>query len=1064
MLRKRLFIAMLPALISVMLHPAALVADSMPFTWGLAVIRSILQQPGNVVVPLKQWRLDGFREEPGTVRVPYVQRTADHGCIAVMPSVNGLYYPGFVIYDSAGREEIEIRIQGAKRGLAVADADDNREHLYFLPGAVRLRRGEEISLCTATGEGAYRVESIVLMKEKPAAKPLPYDFTDMTASANFRGEHGTAELSWISSWPTRCTVEVQDPAGSTPRTITESSAERNHRVVVRHLSEGKQYKFRLIARTRDGRPVTSPWQDFSMNLVPAPLGTTELGSVRLTIHDPANPDAAGDFPVTSGLPFARGVLGSDRQLRALSPDGREIPLQTRVLAWWPDRSIKWVLLDFQAGAASAGPYSIEYGKRATRKAFPSRLRVIDTEDAVNVSTGRIRFRIDKRGNGLMSRLAPDGGKELLGAKGITLSLTGMDNTLYSAELAPERVKIEESGPMRVTIRMQGHYRARNGRQLFAFDVRLSAFAGEPYLRLTNTWGNDNGGPDFTSIRSLKLTVPLRSAGQQEWRLGTAPQEKGTLDPGASVRLQQHTDNRFTIIGSDGGSPVSGKRAAGWAEWSRGGQRVTLAIRDFWQTYPKDIALTHDGMELDICPPLKPDEYRAAKGTVDEHRLYYYLQNGVYKFRQGMSQTQDIWLGVASSKDTAAAAILDRQTPLRAIAPLAWYARSKVFDHLAPTASSGILADYDKSFALGFEQYWLDRERDREYGMLNFGDWWGERKVDWGNSEYDYQNAFLLQFLRTGIDRYFEAAEQMEWHNRDVDTIHYHADKSRIGGVYHHAIGHTGGYYKVGEIPGNGITVGILTVDHVFNRGHLAYYLLTGDSRSLETALAIADRYDTVDTRAFDFDSCRNAGWHLILTMAAFNATGDPFYLNAARIILERVIDRQTPDGGWDYYRVCVHKDEPQHYGNFGFTVGILLTGLRMYYDATGDEVAAAQIIQGARWMAARLYDPKTGDFRYSSCPSSPPATALSFLLLDGITFTERRTGDPQLRELLIKASRRTLERMNGLDEYSSHWRPEMRSKELGYFVCNALHFLGYVAKLAAEQSMPGARLSDAPKR
>ena len=332
-------------------------------------------------------------------------------------------------------------------------------------------------------------------------------------------------------------------------------------------------------------------------------------------------------------------------------------------------------------------------------------------------------------------------------------------------------------------------------------------------------------------------------------------------------------------------------------------------------------------------------------------------------------------------------------------------------------------------------------------MLNFGDWWGERGVDWGNSEYDTQNAFLLQFLRTGNDRYFVAGEQMEWHNRDVDTIQHHSDASRIGGVYHHAIGHTGGYYAKGEIPGNGIAVGILTVDHVFNQGHLAYYFLTGDSRSLETARAIADRYGLVDTRAFDFNSCRNAGWHLILTIAAYEATGDPYYLNAARIIVERVGERQTPNGGWDYYRVCIHQDEPQHYGNFGFTVGVMLTGLHKYYDATGDERAAAEIIQGARWMAASLYDAKTGGFVYSSCPRSFDASMLTFLLLDGMAFAHERTGDPLLAKVLVDSSNRTLERMIGLDPDAPRRNQDSMGKELGVFICNTPQFIGYVAGL-----------------
>lgn len=108
-------------------------------------------------------------------------------------------------------------------------------------------------------------------------------------------------------------------------------------------------------------------------------------------------------------------------------------------------------------------------------------------------------------------------------------------------------------------------------------------------------------------------------------------------------------------------------------------------------------------------------------------------------------------------------------------------------------------------------------------------------------------------------------------------------------------------------------------------------------------------------------------------------------------------------------------------------------------------------------MEANLYDAKTGDTRFSSCPRSPVSTMLTFLMLDGAAFAHRRTGDPRLRQMLIDSSRRTLQRMNGLDPYSTHWNETRRGQELGIFACNTAHFLGYVASLQAADSKPAGR-------
>ena len=70
--------------------------------------------------------------------------------------------------------------------------------------------------------------------------------------------------------------------------------------------------------------------------------------LTLTVREPAGIERV-DEPVTTGVPFAPGVLAKGAPLALLDAKGKEVPLQTRVLAHWPDGSVKWVLLDFQTG-------------------------------------------------------------------------------------------------------------------------------------------------------------------------------------------------------------------------------------------------------------------------------------------------------------------------------------------------------------------------------------------------------------------------------------------------------------------------------------------------------------------------------------------------------------------------------------------------------------------------------------------------------------------------------------------------------------------------------------------
>jgi len=541
-------------------------------------------------------------------------------------------------------------------------------------------------------------------------------------------------------------------------------------------------------------------------------------------------------------------LGSDANLRLLDPQGKETPLQTRVLARWADGSVKWVLLDFQAKAPST--FRLEYGRRASRAAPASKLRVAETAEGVEVATGPLKLAVsrtrfgfpgsvwlDANGDGRFAEdelmVSPRQPGELL--------LVAADRGVHSSLAPPAEVVLEETGPLRVTVRASGGHYSAQGRKLFAYTSRIHAYAGQPYLRVQHTFTNDAGQAEFTSIRSLTLRLPMVSAaggGGNRWLLGDPSAELKTFAADRPVRLAQHRDDRYSIL-EDHNRIAEGPRSEGLAAWSDGARTVTLAVRDFWQSYPKDLSVSPAGFELGLCPPLAPDEYADAKGTTDDHRLYYYLQGGLYKLRQGVTKTHDLWLDF----EPAATPVRSPRRLLIAVPSAKLYADTKAFGDLALPGDKGFTARYESAFAKAFQGYLENREKNREYGMLNFGDWWGERAINWGNSEYDTQYGFLLQFARTADPRYFRVAQEVELHNRDVDTVHAHSNSSRIGGMYAHCVGHTGDYYSESPVPNRGITQGGMMVSHTFIEGHLDYYFLTGDRRSLETAEKTADRYD-----------------------------------------------------------------------------------------------------------------------------------------------------------------------------------------------------------------------------
>ena len=70
------------------------------------------------------------------------------------------------------------------------------------------------------------------------------------------------------------------------------------------------------------------------------------------------------YPLTRGVPLPQGTVAGVENLSLQDAQGRDVPVQLRVLGRWPDDSAKWVLVDFQADveAGQEAVYTLQYTK------------------------------------------------------------------------------------------------------------------------------------------------------------------------------------------------------------------------------------------------------------------------------------------------------------------------------------------------------------------------------------------------------------------------------------------------------------------------------------------------------------------------------------------------------------------------------------------------------------------------------------------------------------------------------------------------------------------------------
>ncbi|HUU42861.1 MAG TPA: hypothetical protein VMX57_03730, partial [Planctomycetota bacterium] len=337
-------------------------------------------------------------------------------------------------------------------------------------------------------------------------------------------------------------------------------------------------------------------------------GVLRAAELKLTVDWPGV-TLDETFPVTGGIPFARGALKSPGNVKLLS-EGKAILVQAKVLAVWPDKSVKWLLLDFQA-KPSQKEFTLEYGDGVRGPEVDPLMFMQQTDALVTVNTGAVSFTVRKDGGGFIDAVS-FGEKKLFDSTGKRLNVFDFIHTEEPADYHPmnaiiregfddpskvvvDAVTLEKPGPLHAVVRIDGRYTFQNVGSTIEgtdvkgdcpFRVRIHAFAGKSYLKVEHFFIYEGDGDhDFAKTLALKVGLP---AG--EGRIRVIGEDVKTLD-GPLAGLYQETADAYTVWTSQGKAArvaSTGRRFDGVLDVIRGDVGVAVGIKDFWKTPAKSL--------------------------------------------------------------------------------------------------------------------------------------------------------------------------------------------------------------------------------------------------------------------------------------------------------------------------------------------------------------------------------------------------------------------------------------------------------------------------------------------
>ncbi len=813
----------------------------------------------------------------------------------------------------------------------------------------------------------------------------PQAIRHLGARVLFDGDQPRAEVTFTTDRPVPPTVEygLTTDYGSI---VQGADSWNNHRVWIEGLEAGREYHLRVRVPDRDADMVS---EDFAVSTAaPASVvGSVERETVMLSVDNPHAADAVR-VPITTGLPFPQGALGDDAHLRLLDSGGREMALQSEVTARWPDGSVQWALLDFVADipAGATGRFGVEYGSVVKRTVAAEGIAIERDGDVLTVDTGVLRVTFDAESGGRLHEVLLDAngdgsyspdetmlGDGWPGGPGITVR-EGENWLNYASIDAWPEIEIERAGPLVTVVRVSGIHADLDGNGLFRYVSRYYFAAGSGLVRLQHAVENDQVDQKLTRIDGYVIGLPLPL---DDATVTVEGGEEGLISSlgrdAPPVFIRQDLDNHL-LLGALGEQHESEHGPAA-LDVSYGNRGVWVGLRHFREKWPSELVWNGQvgGIGINLLPGFEEGRYAELGDAIESDRLYYHVRDGGYRLHWGMSFTREIWLGFHDGEEWPSAWAQQLREPLVAVAPPEWYCASGAFGEQLPR-TEGMFPEYEEMVDHIFELLMQRRESNRSYGFLNFGDWWGERGYNWGNHEYDTPHAQMVQFARTGDRRFFDEACNSAEHMRDVDFVH-HAPSSRdVHKTRAHRMFHTGGYTPrmtkeqmgLAYFSDGGMTSPLS--GHQWNRGLLEHYFMTGERRSQEVGLGLAEFMagpGTVNwTIGHGAERC--AAWAIYDVISAYEATWDPFYLNGARIMVADVIRRQTEAGHFGMPAGYSDLDPPPT-GGYAWCSGLLITMLEGYNRHAGDARVDEVILNAARWLAREEFIPEGKGFRSCSC-------------------------------------------------------------------------------------------------
>ena len=701
-------------------------------------------------------------------------------------------------------------------------------------------------------------------------------------------------------------------------------------------------------------------------------------------------------PVTAGIPFPQGTVHSTSNLVLMNDEDESIPRQIQALSYWPDGSVQWGLVEFFANAPAFS--SISYQLLCSHDADPNQeipgCTIRQEASSLIVDTGAVNFALNRTSLQPFQRIEVEG-HSVLSDRGSSVVFVDDKGEQYEPRMSV--FNVESNGPIRTTIYMEGVFEKASS-ALAKFIARLNFFLQSGFVEMRLTIRNDNpahhpgglwdlgdAGSIYFSELSLDLEWPKCASSTVKWsiephtplKLGTGSEVAIYQDSsgGGNWRSSNHMNRTGEIpqtfcgyqVTSNGEVVEEGRRATPMMYVESDTFRISGAIEQFWQNFPKGVTANHGGLKLSLFPKQFGDVFELQGGEQKTQTLFWHF---------GSPEQKEMTVDWRHDR------LILQCTP-------EWYAKSGALKYVTPRTldPNAAYCQLIDSIIDGKNTFFDRREIIDEFGWRNFGEVYADHEavgnqgsfplVSHYNNQYDVVYGLLVEYIRTGDKRWFSLMQELARHVIDIDIYHTEKDRPAYnGGLFwhsdHYSDARTATHRTYSrrnltsqELDGYG---GGPSNEQNYTTGLLHYYFLTGDPLAREAVLGLANWVVNMDRGIGGI-----LGWLDRRPKGGASATVDREYhgpgrggANSINALLDAY--RLTHDDAWvekaeKLIRRCIHPSDRIEAHNFSdvenrWSYTVFLQTLGKYLDFKSDRqdldymfaYAQASLLHYADWM------------------------------------------------------------------------------------------------------------------